>query len=247
MVDALFYVLDNGIKWRCAARRLPAVEDRLRDARPVGRKTGCCPTSRAARPGPRGGGPRPRALGRRGGRPVGHGIRRGRRPVRHQRLRPPQERQRPQAPPAGRHRWACSSPSRSPRPAPQDRRRRRPAPARPPAPTAAHRLALLWADNAYHGDWRHWAPPATRHHHRGRPPAPTARRASRSCPAAGSSSAPTPGSPAAAAAPATTNDSPPTTQALVYCAAIYPDDPPPSRRREDNPRPPPEIRDSLIR
>jgi putative transposase len=35
-----------------------------------------------------------------------------------------------------------------------------------------HRLALIWADSAYQGDWRHWGRPRARHHRPGRPAAP---------------------------------------------------------------------------
>ena len=75
------------------------------------------------------------------------------------------------------------------------------------------RLALAWADNGYNGNaWHDWA-----RHELGiqvsssSSPSRAGATGSTSCTAAGSSSAPTPGSAAEGAAPATTSASPPTT------------------------------------
>ena len=210
----MFYLVDNGIKWRALPADFPPWQTvygmfaRWKDDGVLGRHH-----RPAARRRPRRRRPRSRAVRRVHRLAVRARIRRGRRPDRDQRLRPAQESQRPQAPHPDRHPRPAHRGRRHPgqRPGPDARRRLLPQRARR---RGRHRLALVWADNGYHGDaWialdhaRSSTSPS-----RSSTAAPRARDTdSRSCPAAGSSSAPTPGSAAADAAPATTSDSPPTT------------------------------------
>ena len=118
-----------------------------------------------------GGGPGPRAVGRRHRLAVGARVRRGRGPGRDQRFRPVEEGQRPQAAPHGGHAGAADG-GRGTAASTQDRagavalllrppRRRGPVPAGPRLgrQRLPRRLAGL-------------GPPGTRHRHRGRRAAP---------------------------------------------------------------------------